>query len=205
MSYTLSGLFPTPVQQGNIGRPFTQEELDFIKLHGEPDRIHKNMGNTTSNNRYILKEPEMKDVLEYINTSIKNYVANVIIPRHPVEFVVTQSWLNYTKDGEYHHKHAHPNSLISGVFYFDADFEKDKIYFFKDGYQQIKIPTDTFNLWTSDSWFFQVKTGDIMLFPSSLTHMVESKKGDNVRTSLAFNVFPKGYIGHEEELTALHL
>jgi hypothetical protein len=35
--------------------------------------------------------------------------------------------------------------------------------------------------------------------------MVESKKGDNVRTSLAFNVFPKGYIGEEESLTALHL
>jgi uncharacterized protein (TIGR02466 family) len=147
----------------------------------------------------------MKDVSDYIDASIKNYVANVIIPRHPVEFVVTQSWLNYTKEGEYHHKHAHPNSLISGVFYFDADLEKDRIYFFNDGYKQIKIPTDTFNLYTSDSWFFQVKTGDIMLFPSSLTHMVESKKGDNVRTSLAFNVFPKGYIGHEEELTALHL
>jgi len=205
MSYTLNGIFPTPVQQGNIGRSFTQEELDFIKSHCEPDRIYKNQGNTTSLDRYILKQPEMKDVSDYINTSIKNYVANVIIPKHPVEFVVTQSWLNYTKEGEYHHKHAHPNSLISGVFYFDAEFEKDKIYFFKDGYQQIKIPTDTFNLWTSDSWFFQVKTGDIMLFPSSLTHMVESKKGDNVRTSLAFNVFPKGYIGHEEELTALHL
>jgi uncharacterized protein (TIGR02466 family) len=205
MSYTLNGLFPTPVQQGNIGRSFTQEELDFIKSHCEPDRTYKNMGNTTSLDRYILKQPEMKDVLEYINTSIKNYVANVIIPKHPVEFVVTQSWLNYTKEGEYHHKHAHPNSLISGVFYFDAEFEKDKIYFFKDGYQQIKVPTDTFNLWTSDSWFFQVKTGDIMLFPSSLTHMVESKKGDNVRTSLAFNVFPKGYIGEEESLTALHL
>ena len=205
MSYTLNGIFPTPVQQGNIGRSFTQEELDFIKLHCEPGRTYKNQGNTTSLDRYILKQPEMKDVLEYINTSIKNYVANVIIPKHPVEFVVTQSWLNYTKEGEYHHKHAHPNSLISGVFYFDAEFEKDKIYFFKDGYQQIKIPTDTFNLWTSDSWFFQVKTGDIMLFPSSLTHMVESKKGDNVRTSLAFNVFPKGYIGEEESLTALHL
>ena len=105
MSYTLNGIFPTPVQQGNIGRSFTQEELDFIKLHCEPDRTYKNQGNTTSLDRYILKQPEMKDVLEYINTSIKNYVANVIIPKHPVEFVVTQSWLNYTKEGEYHHKH----------------------------------------------------------------------------------------------------
>jgi hypothetical protein len=43
-----------------------------------------------------------------------------------------------------------------------------------------------------------------MLFPSSLTHMVETVQGDE-RVSLAFNTFPVGYVGEEESLTALHL
>jgi hypothetical protein len=30
---------------------------------------------------------------------------------------ITQSWLNYTETNQYHHKHEHPNSLVSGVFY----------------------------------------------------------------------------------------
>lgn len=61
------------------------------------------------------------------------------------------------------------------------------------------------NLWNSTSWWFPVKTGDIIIFPSSLTHAVETKQGDNTRTSLAFNVFIKGTIGNNKSLTELHL
>jgi hypothetical protein len=43
-----------------------------------------------------------------------------------------------------------------------------------------------------------------MLFPSSLTHMVETVQGDD-RVSLAFNTFPAGYVGDESSLTELHL
>jgi hypothetical protein len=81
---------------------------------------------------------------------------------------------------------------------------KDKIYFYRDGYQQIKLPTDQWNLHNSESWWFEVGAGDLMLFPSSLTHMVETVQGDE-RVSLAFNTFPVGYVGEEESLTALHL
>jgi predicted 2-oxoglutarate/Fe(II)-dependent dioxygenase YbiX len=59
-------------------------------------------------------------------------------------------------------------------------------------------------LHNSESWWFEVGAGDLMLFPSSLTHMVETVQGDE-RVSLAFNTFPVGYVGEEESLTALHL
>ena len=204
MSYQIQGIFPTPVQQGNIGRPFTKEELDFVNHWGKEGNTYNNQGNITSLNKYVLDDPTLKDIREFAQKSIDNFVNNVYIPKKPVQLAITQSWLNYTKEGQYHHSHEHPNSFLSGVFYFDADFETDKIHFHKKGYQQIKLPTDNFQWYNSDSWFFQVKTGDIMLFPSSLTHNVETKKGENRRVSLAFNTFPVGYIGEEETLTALH-
>jgi hypothetical protein len=43
------------------------------------------------------------------------------------------------------------------------------------------------------------------MFPSSLTHMVETKEGTNTRISLAFNVFIKGTIGVNSLLTELTL
>ncbi len=43
---------------------------------------------------------------------------------------ITQSWLNYTETNQYHHKHQHPNSLVSGVFYINCDDKFDKIKFF---------------------------------------------------------------------------
>jgi hypothetical protein len=55
----------------------------------------------------------------------------------------------------------------------------------------------------SDSWWFNVKTGGIVMFPSSLTHHVESVVADNVRVSLAFNSFIKGTFGNSQALTEL--
>jgi hypothetical protein len=52
---------------------------------------------------------------------------------------------------------------------------------------------------------FPVKTGSILLFPSSTTHRVEIKKGLNTRISLAFNVFIKGTIGDKKSLTELKI
>jgi hypothetical protein len=43
------------------------------------------------------------------------------------------------------------------------------------------------------------------MFPSSLTHMVETKEGTNTRISLAFNVFVKGTLGDNTRLTELIL
>lgn len=50
----------------------------------------------------------------------------------------------------------------------------------------------------------EVGTGNLMIFPSSLAHMVETVKEED-RISLSFNTFPVGYVGEEEALTALHL
>ena len=77
--------------------------------------------------------------------------------------------------------------------------------FINERYQTIKPEIKNFNIWNSETWWFSVKTGDIIMFPSSLNHMVETKQGDNTRISLAFNVFIKGTIGDNKQLTELIL
>ena len=48
-----------------------------------------------------------------------------------------------------------------------------------------------------------MQTGDVLLFPPYLTHGVEKKKGTNLRITLSFNVFFKGTIGRNEEMSEL--
>ena len=193
-------LFPTAVAKFDLGREFSAEELDFVGSQ----ETHKNMGNTTSNNRYVLRDDTMAKLREFTEASVNEYLQSIYAPKHDVSLRITQSWLNYTKPGEFHHKHAHPNSFVSGVLYIKASSERDKIYFYKDGYEQIKLPVDQFNLFNSTSWWLPVETGRLMLFPSNLTHMVETVKEED-RISLSFNTFPVGYVGEEETLTALHV
>ena len=90
--------------------------------------------------------------------------------------------------------------------YFNSDIQNDKILFTTNkGYEQIAPTIDNtkYNFWNSKTWFFPVETGNLFMFPSSTTHQVETKKGNNTRISLAFNTFYKGTIGSDSLLTEL--
>tara|TARA_R100001244_G_C5119800_1_gene123233 strand:- start:32 stop:646 length:615 start_codon:yes stop_codon:yes gene_type:complete len=200
---TINGIFPTPVYMSKLGRELTKKELSFVNK-SKLD-CYDNEGNTTSNDNYILNHKSFSSLKKELDVRVKDYFSKVISTTDNVTPFITQSWLNYTETNKYHHKHEHPNSLVSGVFYINCHEELDKIKFFKDGYKIIQPEIKDWNLYNSETWWFTVKTGDIILFPSSLTHMVETKEGDNTRTSIAFNVFIKGTIGNNKNLTELIL
>ena len=196
----MHNLFPTPVGMFDLGREFTEAEMAFIL--GLPQ--HDNMGNTTSDDNEVLKREPMAELNKFMEASVQEYLTAVYAPKNGTKMRITQSWCNYTKPGQFHHKHAHPNSFISGVFYLQTTAQ-DKIYFYRDGYQQIKMPTDNWNVYNSESWWFEATKGRLILFPSSLTHMVETVKGDDTRISMSFNTFPVGHVGDDRSLTGLYL
>ena len=203
MEATINGIFPTPIYISKIDRELTKKELSFIDI--TKSDCNKNEGNITSNDNYILNHKTFKNLKEDLDLKVKDYFEKVISPTDAITPHITQSWLNYTETNQYHHKHQHPNSLVSGVFYINCDDKFDKIKFFNDNYKTIKPEVKEWNIWNSESWWFPVKTGNVILFPSSLTHMVETKEGTNTRISLAFNVFIKGTIGNNKNLTELIL
>ena len=203
METTINSIFPTPIYISKLDRKLTSTELSFInKIKLD---VVNNEGNKASKNNYILNEKPFANIKKELDLRVQDYFDKVISPANNITPYITQSWLNYTETNQFHHKHAHPNSLVSGVFYINCHEEHDKIKFFNDKYQTIKTEVKDWNIWNSDSWWFPVKTGDVILFPSSLTHMVETKQGDNTRISLAFNVFIKGTVGNNKNLTELSL
>ena len=201
MEAIVNGIFPTPIYISKINRELTNKELSFIDK--TKSDCNKNEGNITSNDNYILNNKEFKNLKQEIDLTVNDYFSKVLSNTNSVTPYITQSWLNYTETNQYHHKHEHPNSLVSGVFYINCDEKFDKIKFFNNKYKPIKLEVKEWNLWNSESWWFPVKTGDIILFPSSLTHMVETKEGTNTRISLAFNTFIKGTVGVNKSLSEL--
>ena len=200
----IENLFPIPLYISNIDRTFTKQELNFVKE--QKKHCKNNTGNIHTKDSYILNRKEFKNIKKFLDQCCKDYLERIISPKNNIELYITQSWLNYTEKNQYHHTHAHPNSVISGVLYFDCNKENDKIKFTNSkGYQQIKPEIDQYNTWNSDTWFFPVETGNLFMFPSSTTHQVETKQGDNTRISLAFNTFYKGTVGSNKDLTELIL
>lgn len=198
----INQLFPIPVAFFNLDRKLTKKELKFV--NDQPQR--SNMGNTSSEDNYIVEKNELKSLKEFFTQSANHYFQEIYQPSTAVNLRVTQSWANYTNPGQYHHKHAHPNSIVSGVFYVQSNPGKDRIYFYKSGYNQIKFKIANWNLFNSESWWFDAVEGQLILFPSSLEHMVQTVEDDEVtRISIAFNTFPVGILGDNLELTELML
>ena len=197
----LHPLFPMPVAFFTMPRDYTNAEINFIKNLSQ----RSNMGNTSSENNYVLASPELANIADFVNESVREYLAQIYAPMRDVNLRVTQSWCNYTTPGQFHHKHEHPNSFVSGVMYIQSDPKVDRIYFYRSGYQQLKLPTETFNPYNSESWWFESVPGQLILFPSHLTHMVETTRSADTRISLSFNTFPVGQVGSNQELTELLL
>jgi uncharacterized protein (TIGR02466 family) len=194
----MHGLFAQPV--GMFDRPLSDDEKSLLMgLETRP-----NMGNTTSTDNFVLRWSGLTNLRSWIEDCVADYFKATANPKHNVSLRITQSWVNYSKQGQYHHKHAHPNSLVSGVFYINTN-DNDRIYFYRSGFQQIKFPTDGWNQWNSESWWFEATEGRLVLFPSSLEHMVPTVEGEKTRVSLSFNTFPVGTVGEEMDLTGLKL
>jgi len=179
-------LFATPIYQRVLRKSLDKKLIK--KFESFKIDTHKNEGNRTTNNNFILNLPVFKNV-------------------NKVKVHLTQSWLNYSRKKEFHHKHAHPNSYISGVLYIKANKLYDNIRFYRHkfgapyGYNFDLRNYKEYNVWNSDNWTIPVDASTIVIFPSGTEHSVIQKKEDNLRISLAFNTILTGEVGSKEELT----
>ena len=206
----IDGIFQTPIYRTKITQDFSKKQLSFIddnrlQSQNEPKARNKS-GNITSSNKNILDEPVFKNLKQEIDLIIEDYFEKIIVPSNNITPYITQSWLNYTEPGQFHHTHAHANSYLSGVLYIDCHESLDKIKFYKKNECNTITPrVENFNHFNSESWWFTVRSKEVIMFPSSLTHGVDTKEGNNTRISLAFNVFVKGNLGTYDSATELIL
>jgi len=194
-------IFPTPVMRSNIGRNFTDEELEFFETVYAASRA--NLTNFRSTDTHILDAPEMLSIRSVVQAHINQFAWKAISahPRHT--FYITQSWINFTQPGQSHFRHMHTNSLVSGVLYVYVKKEVDSICFYRSSPAQILVTDDQSNLYNMPIHRIGVDVGDIVLFPSSLVHEVERTAGAHIRVSVAFNAFIKGEIGSADRLNSL--
>ena len=195
-------LFPQPVYFSKLERVLTKEELKI--LNGHKKKTKKNAGNSRTKDSYVLEHKALKNLKKDLQKTVMDYFDKIICTNNITPYIA-QSWLNYTESNGFHHRHSHPNSLVSGVFYISADKEVDAIKFYKTDSSQLRLNTTKYNIFNSSSCTFPIETGNLLLFRSSLEHGVNKKKGNNIRSSLSFNIFIKGTVGHKEELTELIL
>ena len=203
---TIHGVFPCPVyivkRDSNLS-PKEEKEIGKIVKEG----MYRTTGNSASDNSYIFNG-KLKELKQFCEQQLKIYVKEVINPKEELDFYITQSWLNITKPGEFHHGHSHAHSIISGVFYISTE-EDDKIFFADSNVKlkdQMMFASKESSVWNSAGQEIPSITNELLLFPSWLSHGVDvNKKATTDRVSISFNTFVRGTLGKENELYKLVL
>ena len=199
-------LFPIPVLVYTLDRILTGGEIGVIERTRED--IKSNAGNRMSIYSYVLDEVGMEGFRAELTSILNNAFQSIERPGNLCSLYITQSWINYTKDTEFHHPHIHANSLYSAVVYLKT-VPGDCIEFFRmkktDIVSQLELQRKDYNDYNCLSWKIPVQSGTVIIFPSSLSHGVPPVNHHEERISLSFNSFIRGDLGREEDLSRLVL
>tara|TARA_R110000824_G_scaffold121967_2_gene278508 strand:+ start:1613 stop:2260 length:648 start_codon:yes stop_codon:yes gene_type:complete len=185
-------LFPVSVYVVPYEKDFTKE-LEFIKTC----KYRFSGTNYISEDTFILKHKELSNLSAFIQQHLDIFSKEMLQLNHSL--VPTQSWVNKNPKQSWHHRHSHPNSILSGVFYLSTN-KTSPIHFSSRDISSFHVEHARLS-----GCFFPVRTGDLIIFPSDLTHGVPSNQEDEERISLSFNTFSAGPIGNKENLTYLDI
>ena len=207
--YDILELFPTPVYITQLPGKLSTVIPFFDAQVPNTGSDEDNYGERSANS-YILNEPECVEMKKCVLEHVKEYAENILLYEYD-SYQLSQSWVSRKQPGQHHMMHTHPNSLISGVFYYGPVEENSSaIKFhkmsggFNVSYIQPKVKKDKRS--SKFAWMeFSVNytPGLLLLFPSYLFHSVPINNTKNTRSSLAFNVVPKSNLGDEANLTEL--
>ena len=195
----LISLFPIPLLVCAYQWDYS-EELKWIRSV-ESWRENKDSYNRQSTDTFILDHPELKKIRTFIETKLNTFVSQTLGSED--RLAITQSWLNKNEKGESHHEHVHPNSMISGVWYPVIHDKLPPIQFRNRAQRDVELSTERYNTFNSATFMLPLNPGELILFPSNLTHSVQPNPFDEERISLSFNTWVKGNIGKIASLTYL--
>ena len=195
-------LFPTPIYTCEVE---IEEEERLFLLNQYPDNIIKNKGNFLSKDFDILKNIEVQALNKKLLYLVNDAFNCIHRPRNDTKLYITQSWLNFSVKGQYHHQHSHTNSFFSAVLYLNTT-ERDSIIFLNPkGYGGYDVESLNCGIFNSSLWKIPVKDNLLLIFPSAIEHTVPVVEHDNLRVSLSFNTFLKGKLGAPDGLNYLVL
>lgn len=140
------------------------------------------------------------ELFDWFNSCIAEAGKDIGLP-DPTKLVITSCWVNKNVKLHRHHRHRHPNSFLSGVFYLTSHSSDGNINFFKENNWfanwdnlQIKGQKNKEHVKT-----FYPKEGKLILFPSHIEHEVKSVKDHTIRYSISFNTFFSEIIDNTDE------
>lgn len=203
IDYEVHPLFAVPYFKADVGSSISDKQIEYIK----DMKVVRNQDNMISENLYIFQDPELASINTAIQDVLDIYASEVMGIKQ--KLYVTQSWSLINSPSVGMHGHSHSNSLISGsLYYCDMPNPVSNMIFERhNSYQQLELTpqADKRNIFNTLANVVKPEKNKVILFPSSLQHLVEVNNSGEPRYSIAFNCFIKGQLGNYRDVSELSL
>ena len=185
-------LFAKPMFKTTIDLNLDMSNIEWLE----------NYNNSISSSQQVLDTKEFAQIKQAIMEKVQSYFYGIINASPECEIYITESWVNKTEKGQSHHRHWHPNSILSGIVSLATDNRGGATVFITSSFDTLEYDIIESNLYNSKRWGINLAPGEMLIFPSSVEHLVEEYQGDSPRITLSFNTFLRGTI-NKHPLTKL--
>jgi Putative 2OG-Fe(II) oxygenase len=186
-------LFSSPV----FKRSFDIRDIDVNNIEWE-----RNTENEISKDIHVLDDPKYSRLRTIALYMSRVYFYEILKIKPSIELYITTSWFNRTKNGQRHHRHTHPNSVLSGVLYISGD--NFHTTFASHSANHFEFDKQEGNIWNSNICGFKFERGECVVFQSNTIHHVPEYTGETPRITLSWNTYVRGDIS-TNPTSKLHL
>jgi uncharacterized protein (TIGR02466 family) len=166
IDYEISPLFPTPLL---VFSDFITEE-ERVKIYDSIKKVNHLphtaiSGNGTSSHGQKVVDFLDRKIKERIQSALDEYSNEYGC--YKVQIEVDSIWSNIQMKGSVLTEHSHPNSLLSGALYINAN---DNLFFHNPNPYVYFTPKDKATIFNNEYTKFPVKNCQLLIFPSWLRH-----------------------------------
>ena len=189
----ITNIFPTPIYQAQL-QPIHINHTDY-------QYYDCGNGHISHSNHVLEDHPQLQ---QEIQSHLDSYTTQL---GYTSTTQITTSWLNIHKQHGHCQLHNHSNAIISGVVFITIPTDSGKFLFKRSNSSNDKLfsmqvemnTTEQSTQYTGMEYIIDPQPNTLLLFPSTLPHMVTPNNNTQDRLTLAFNVIPRGVIGNNQQ------
>jgi len=202
-NFEVHPLFPIPLYTSEVELDLEDIRQKIDKLAKYQEGLNHSDGYIYPKNEQLFNRKEFVDLKTEAKKHVDRFMREVLHYQYDDSFFAC-SWFNINEPGSNHHRHYHPNSIMSGVIIITNPENSGLLVFSSPHQRDLVMETNKKSAGTPfNDGIFSPKqdVSSIVIFPSWLEHAVSKNMSNENRLTIAFNVFVKGHIGSSHTLT----
>jgi uncharacterized protein (TIGR02466 family) len=133
----------------------------------------------------LLEDPIFKELVSACEEKTRIFAGHYGATQGVAKCV--EAWINVAEPGAYQEYHVHPNNHFSLVYYVETPKNCGNIVFASHSQDMFLFPIQSLTPLSFKTYFLIPQAGDVHIFRSNLSHMVELNKSDLPRVSISMN------------------